>query len=255
MGCLGEDSFGSFIESYLRQAKIDVRGLVRKKKVNTSATLVLVREFGERSFLHYLGANQEFSPRDINYQLIEECKIFHLGGAFLLPKLDGLPMAKVFKKIKRMKKIISLDTCWDAQNRWASLLKPCFEYLDLFLPSIEEAKKITGEARPEKISQILLDWGVKMVVLKMGGRGSYIRTSNKELYIPPWKVRSIDATGAGDSFIAGFLTGILKGWTLEETGRFANAVGAMCVQAIGATHGIKTLNQTLQFMKKTPLRK
>ncbi|MFH1612394.1 MAG: sugar kinase [bacterium] len=249
MGCVGEDNFGKFIEDYFVTHKIDIRGIIKKKNIATSATLVLVSSQGERSFLHYIGANQEFSLKEINYKLIEECKIFHIGGAFLLPKLDGKPMENLLKKVQEMKKITSLDSCWDDKKQWDKLIKPCLKYVDIFLPSIEEAKKITHHKTPEKIAETFINWGVKIVGLKMGIKGSYIRTKDTEIYIPSYSVKCIDATGAGDSFVAGFLTGIIKGWNLEKTGKFANAVGALCVQEVGSTKGIKSLNQTLQFIK------
>ena len=63
--------------------------------------------------------------------------------------------------------------------------------------------------------------------------GCYIRTKNEEFNIPAYKVEVIDTTGAGDSFVGGFLTGMVKGWSLRESGKFANAVGALCVTALG----------------------
>ncbi len=63
----------------------------------------------------------------------------------------------------------------------------------------------------------------------------------------------VDATGAGDAFAAGFITGVWHGWSLEETSRFANAVGALCVTGIGASGGVRSLSETLSFMKNAPL--
>ena len=128
------------------------------------------------------------------------------------------------------------------------LLAPCLPYMDYAVPSIEEARMVTGRREPADVAKALMEYGVKIVGLKMGEEGCYIRSADEELRIPKYDVEAVDACGAGDAFSAGFLTGILKGWDLDKTGRFANAVGALCVTAIGATTGIRSLEETLAFM-------
>jgi sugar/nucleoside kinase (ribokinase family) len=130
-----------------------------------------------------------------------------------------------------------------------SLLAPCLPYLDYAVPSIEEARLVAGKHEPADVAKVFMDHGVGTVALKMGADGCYIRAADAEIRIPRYEVEAIDALGAGDCFAAGFLTGILKGWDLERTGRFANAVGALCVMALGATTGVKSLDETLAFMQ------
>ena len=103
--------------------------------------------------------------------------------------------------------------------------------------------------KPEEIAELFLERGVEIVVLKMGAAGSYVRTADEEYWIAPYNVPSVDATGAGDSFVAGFLAGIVRGWDLERAGKLANAVGASCVTAMGASTGIRNWEETVEFME------
>ena len=103
-------------------------------------------------------------------------------------------------------------------------------------------------AGPADVAAVLMDKGVGTVALKMGDQGCYIRSKDLELSIPIYKVDVVDALGAGDAFAAGFLTGIVNGWDLERTGKFANATGAFCVTALGATTGIKDQNTIEAFI-------
>jgi len=64
----------------------------------------------------------------------------------------------------------------------------------------------------------------------------------------------VDATGAGDAFAAGFIAGVWHGWPLEQTVRFANAVGALCVTGLGASGGVRSLSETLSFMENALLK-
>ncbi len=165
-----------------------------------------------------------------------------------MPAFDGQPAANVLKKAKEMGVTTALDTCWDSKGRWMSLLEPCLPYIDYFVPSFEEAKMIAGKDTPEDVAKVFMDKGVGVVALKMGDQGCYIKSKDVELRIPIYKVDAVDALGAGDAFAAGFLAGLVNGWDLEKTGKFANATGAFCVTAIGATTGIKDQKTIEEFI-------
>ena len=247
MGKVGTDGLGDFVLRSLNEDYVDTRGIVRTSEANTSLTFVMIAPDGERTFLHYIGANATITDKDINYDLIKESKILHVAGSFLMPGFDGEPTARVLKKAKEMGVTTSLDTAWDSRGKWFDLIEPCLKYLDIFLPSIDEATMISGKDTPEAIAQFFLDYGIQIVALKMGLDGSYVRTKDVELQIPACEVETIDATGAGDAFVAGFLAGILMGWDLEETTKLANATGAACVTAIGTTAGLKSLEETMKI--------
>jgi len=248
MGKIGNDGFGDFILRNLNENGVNTKGMVRAIDANTSFTFVMIAPDGERSFLHYIGANATLRDEDISFDLIKECKILHVAGSFLLPGFDGVPTARVLQKARELGITTSLDTAWDSKGNWLKLLEPCLSHLDIFLPSIEEAKMITNLEEPREIADFLLDYGIKIVGLKMGVEGSYVRTPNAEIRYPAYKVETVDATGAGDAFVAGFLAGYIMGWDLEKTTKLANATGAACVTAIGCTAGIKSLDETMKIV-------
>lgn len=255
IGKVGADGFGDFLVNTIEQFGVDTRGIVRDGNTSTSATLVMVSSDGERSFVHCLGANAQFCEDDIDFSIIEGTKIMHVAGAFLMPKFDGQPTANVLKKAKEMGITTSLDTAWDATGKWMETLEPALQYVDVFLPSYDEARELAKADDPEVIAKTFLDYGIKIVGLKMGSEGCYIRTADEEYRVPVYDVEAVDATGAGDSFVAGFLAGLIKGWPLEDVGRLANAVGALCVTKMGASTGILSWDETMEFMKNTPFKK
>ena len=249
LGKIGKDALGDFIFRQSQFIGTDTTGLIQDRKSNTSSTIVMVSKDGERSFLHSLGANAEFNLNDINFNLIKKYKILHYAGGFLMPKLDGKPIASLLRKARSSGIVTSLDTAWDAKGSWMKLLEPTLAHLDIFLPSIEEARMITGKKTPESISSFLLKYGMKIVGLKMGKKGCFLQKQGKPgIYLPAFSVKTLDTTGAGDAWVAGFLTGFIKGWDLKKIGRFANAVGALSTTSFGATEGIKSLKKTLKFV-------
>jgi sugar/nucleoside kinase (ribokinase family) len=248
-GKVGKDTFGDFLIRLLIKHKIDIRGLKQDSESNTSSTVVLISQDGERSFLHYSGTNAKLTIEDINFELIKETKLLHVAAVYLLPALDGIPIAQILKRAKDIGVITSLDTAWNAKGKWLEKIEPSLPFVDFFLPNIEEASMISGKDSPEEIARFFLSYGIKVVGIKMGNKGCYIQSKDKALYIPAFKVKTVDTTGAGDAFIAGFLTGIIKGWDLEFIGLFANAVGACCVMEAGASQGVKSLEETFEFMR------
>lgn len=254
IGKVGDDGFGDFMAGRLERNGINTRGVVRDKEVATSATMVMVHSDGERSFIHYLGANAALMEEDIDFSVITGARVLDVTGTFLLPGIDGPPTANILRKAREMGVTTALDTCWDSRGQWMTLLRPCLPYLDYALPSLNEAQMITGRQTPREVAEVLLDNGVGTVGLKLGEDGCYIRSADVEMTVPGYLVECQDALGAGDSWVAGFLTGLVKGWNLEETAKFANAVGACCVTALGATTGVRSLAETQEFMRKTPVR-
>ncbi|MCW3099816.1 MAG: Sugar kinase, ribokinase family [Chthonomonadaceae bacterium] len=251
LGKVGSDGFGDFIVRRFTEYGIDVGGVARDKETATSATMVLVHADGERSFLHYLGANATFRRDDIDFEGVRRSKVLHIAGAQVLPGLDGAPMAHLLKEAKAAGVTTALDTVWDATGRWMELTGPSLPYTDYFLPSFEEARMLAGgRDTPEDVAQFLLDAGAGVVALKLGHKGCYVRAANgEEVRLPALPVKAIDALGAGDAFVAGFLAGVVRDWNLEQCARFATAVGASCVTALGATTGIRSFDETLAFLR------
>ena len=251
LGKVGNDGFADFLVGRLQDYGCDCSGIVRARDASTSCTFVMVHSDGERSFIHNCGANGRLRPEDVNWDIVRASKILHLAGHNLMPGFDGGPAGSVMRRAKELGLTTCLDTAWDASGQWLTLVEPSLRHTDIALPSYEEARMITGRDDPRDVAQVLLDFGIRIVGLKMGIEGCYIRTAEgEEVRLPIYEVETVDATGAGDAFVAGFLRGVLEGWDIERTGRLANAVGSLCCTGIGTTQGIRGWDETLAFMRK-----
>ena len=248
-GVLGSDVLGRFLLDTARSKKIDARGVKVKDGVSTSSVIVLINSSGERVFLYYGGSNDRFSFQNIDPSLIEECRIVHVGGTYQLPFFDGEGAEKLFRLAKARGKMTSMDVTWDTSGRWMNTIEPCLPFLDLFLPSIGEAEKITGESQPEKMARVLKNKGVKHVAIKLGKRGCYVDAFGERFFQPAFDVEAVDTTGAGDAFVSGMLIGILRGWDIRRTAEFACAVSANCIQSLGATSGIISFEKIQEFLR------
>lgn len=249
--CIGDDNFGAFIESICKKNNVGLRGIFCNQNSTTTGCVVCVSSKGERSFLYNPGSTADFKLEDINMDVIQESDILFVAGAFLLTDFDGVPCSKLMKKAREMQKFTVMDTAWDFEDKWLPKIKDVLPYLDLFMPSYDEAVKITGKHDLNEIADMFFDAGVKSVIIKTGKDGAFICENHSIRYnLPTYlSIKPIDTTGAGDSFCAGFLAGLAMGWNYKESGKFANAVGTHCIMQIGASSGIKPIKEILEFME------
>lgn len=254
VGRVGADPFGSFLIEVLLEHGVESH-VRRDDTTTTSTTVVLVASSGERSFLHLVGANARLGSDDVSEALLRSSKVLHLGGYFILPGLDGAPAATLLARARDAECTTSLDVAWDAKGRWMTLLAPCLPHLDVLFGNVDELGECAGEREPARIAASLRGRGAKVVAVKMGEHGAYVDAGGWRGQVPAFAVSAVDTTGAGDAFCGGFLAGLLAGWDLHQVTRFANAVGAMCVTAVGGATGIGSMAETLSFMERTPARR
>jgi sugar/nucleoside kinase (ribokinase family) len=237
-GRVGDDLYGRFLTETLAREGVETRAM-RRAPDATGVTLVAVDSTGERSFIHHLGANAGVCAEDVDWEWARAHRIFLLTSHFVLPALDGAPAAAVLQRARELGMRTALDVCWDRTGRWWSTLAPCLRHVDYFLPSEEEARMLADEEEPEQMAAFFLRHGCGAVAIKRGERGSYFATREFKLATPAFRVPVAECTGAGDCFVAGFLTGVLRGWDWPTTLRFANAAGAHSVQSVGAVTGMR----------------
>ena len=250
MGRLGQDGFGDYVLSALESHGVDVSRVRRTAECGTSATVVLISEDGERTFLHHLGTNVLTSESDIDFDLVAQAKVLHWGGTSITPGLDGEPIGRVFQKARAMGVKTSMDTCFDGKGIWFPHIQHALPHLDIAMSSIEEARHYTGKETPEEIADFYRSFGVETVLVKMGAEGLYVTSGKEGHHIPAHNVPVVDTTGAGDAACGGFLYGIIHGWDLLRCGRLANAAGALTVQVMGGSEGVRSLQETLAFMEE-----
>jgi sugar/nucleoside kinase (ribokinase family) len=245
---VGDDTLGEFVRNQYRQHGLNTDGVVVDHRLQTAATFVAVDRRGERTFLHTRGCLERFGKQDIlgNMPVIQRAKIFAFGYLGLLNTIEpDLPRICAAIKKRSSAKVL-IDTGGNPRHNPA-LLRRLLPYVDYFIPSHEEAAILTGEKKPENIVVRLREWGADGVVgVKLGADGCYVTSRHESGYVPSFRVRRVvDATGAGDAFVAGFLGATLKGLSPLAAARVANAVAASCVTAVGASTAIRPFGEYL----------
>jgi len=233
-GKVGADAFGDFLLALLDERGVDRRGVLRETDAPTSATIVLVDEDGERTFLHQPGANGRLRAEELDADLLYGGRALHLAGALVLDALDGEPTAAILGEARARGLVTCLDPVWDPTGRWQRLL-PSLQHLDLLTASLAEAEAISGERGAEAAADWLRSHGVGTVAVTLGVEGCWVTGVG---HVPAPAVTAVDGTGAGDAFAAGLLYGAVAGWPVERSAALANRLGALATTAVGAYAGL-----------------
>ena len=128
-------------------------------------------------------------------------------------------------------------------------IKDSLPLIDYITPNEDEAKYYTGKEKVEEQADVFLGYGIANVIIKLGSKGCYLKNAQEEISLPAYEIDPVDSTGAGDNFIAGFISEILRGKSHKEALLFANAVGAICTTAVGAGTALKDRKQVEDFIK------
>ncbi len=245
---VGNDALGRYVTQHYRTHGIDIQGVIIDAGAQTSATMVSVDKTGERTFLHTRGCMKNFRATDVlsRLDLLRKARILAVGYLGLLPETEK-EFARLFRTVKEKAPLkILLDSAASPRVP-VKALRGFLPYIDFFIPSYEEAVLLTGCKTPESIVEFLRRAGAPHVVgVKLGAQGCYLSDGRRAAYVKARRVRKVvDATGAGDAFVAGFIAGTLKGMDAFETARVANAVAAACVSAVGASTAIKAFHHYL----------
>jgi sugar/nucleoside kinase (ribokinase family) len=249
VGFVGDDSFGKFVTDRLADAGVDVACIARLQ-TPTAASIALVREDGARALVHRPGASsQAFAELpELTPELIAGCTVFHLANPFSMPNMR-VHAAEAQRRAQEAGLFTTMDTGWDSRGEWMNVIAPSLPCTDLLFTNAEEAQFLTGCAEPDRAAQALRKGGAKTVVVKLGAGGCLLADETGIAHVPGFAVPALDTTGAGDCFVGGFVAALQRGFRNRDAARFANAVGALSVQRMGATAGVRGFDETLAWMK------
>ncbi len=287
MGKVGDDVLGDAICELLRRHDASLAaGMIIAPCEPTSYTVVVSPPGVDRMFLHCPGANDTYCAADLDLDKLDGAKLLHFGYPPLMARMyaeAGKELAALLASVKDRGLTVSLDLARPdpaspaGQADWKTILSAALPNVDIFLPSIDEilfmldrqrfdALEASGDMMEHldgpllaRVADELLAMGAAVVVLKLGDRGLYLKTTSdpdrlaatgsarlsdlpdwlgRELYAPCFRANVVGTTGSGDCTIAGFLAGVVKGFSADQALQAGLAVGACSVESADATGGI-----------------
>jgi sugar/nucleoside kinase (ribokinase family) len=250
-GRVGADLFGRIVGDMLKEAKVETSALKAVQGQDTSQTLIVNVAGQDRRYIHTFGANAGFRAADIDPA---GCKVLYVGGFLLMQELTGGELATLFRTARVKGAKTFLDVVTPPGVDYLAQLKPVLPHTDVFKPNADEARLITGESDTRRQAKIFRDLGVKTAIISGGHDGSLLMNDEGTYRAGIYPIEFVDGSGGGDAFDAGFIYGMLNGMGTEDCLRYASALGASCVRAIGTTPGVFTRPECETFLKQHTLK-
>jgi fructokinase len=262
MGKVGDDPFGRFLASTLAEAGVDTAPLRYSSKARTALAFVSLRADGEREFMFYRhpSADMLLTPEEVDEAAIRRAKLLHFGTISLISEPSRGATLHAIEIARDAGCLISCDpnlrlALWpDAAAAREGLLLGISK-ADVVKISDEELRFLTGSDDPAAARQELWHDRLELLVVTLGSAGCVYFTPAFDGVVVGFSVAAIDATGAGDGFVAGLLHGLLtdrgvpdEAARLRELCRLANAVGALTTTERGAIPALPTMERVRAFL-------
>ncbi len=245
IGKISNDKFGEYYREDM--IKNGIEPILLKGTAQTGRATVFISKDSERTFGTYLGAAIEMTSDELTPDMFDGYSYFHIEG-YLVQNQDLIRKAMQLAHEKGVK--ISLDMAsYNVVEANREFLKEMIEkYVDILFANEEEAKAFTGKSPEESLHEIakLVD----IAVVKIGSKGSMIKRQNEVVNIGVIKVNSIDTTGAGDLYAAGFLYGLAKGLSLDKCGQIGALLSGKVIEVVGPKMEEKTWSEILKMIKE-----
>ncbi len=239
VGATGKDYEGERLLEDFEKVGVDTSRIAVFEEERTGIVLGFVDKDGERALYVSPGANMGITDEMINLEYFKSSKIVHMSS-FVGDEQFDIQSDVIDSLVGKVK--ISLCPGALYVNRGLENIRSMLESSDIAFLNKVELESLTGKDY-QSGSRELLDLGCGQVAVTLGSKGSYIADADAFCMVPAEPKKAVDTTGAGDSFAAGFLYGVLLGKTPEECGRIGNIVASKCIESIGARTSLPTAEE------------
>jgi len=250
IGKVGQDMHGNFLIDTLQNCGVDTSYMVQDETVFTTLAFVKLSENGDRSFSFARKGSADVMLREdeLNYETLQNTEILHFGSLSLTDEPSKTAVLTAVKKAKEAGVVISYDPnyrplLWKSEQQAVEAMRSVLHIVDMIKLSDNETELVCGTKDIYEATDVLHQQGIQLVLLTCGGDGALISCPEGKIMVPAAPANVVDTTGAGDSFLGGFLYKLctenqgLCNITKEQAqsyATFANRVAGYCVSGRGA---------------------
>ncbi|CAM8983578.1 unnamed protein product [Rhodiola kirilowii] len=263
VGKLGDDDFGHMLAGILRDNGVIDGGICFDQGARTALAFVTLRADGEREFMFYRNpsADMLLTPGELNLDIIKSAKIFHYGSISLIVEPCRSAHLKAMEIAREAGALLSFDPnlripLWPSAEEAREQIMSIWDQADIIKVSDNELEFLTGSDTIDHASALSM-WrpNIKLMLVTCGEKGCNYYTKDFHGTVEGFHVKTIDTTGAGDSFIGALLSKLVEDHTVieDETKlrgvlRFANACGAITTTKKGAIPALPTVSEALELL-------
>ncbi|MGB9717265.1 MAG: sugar kinase [Thermoproteota archaeon] len=256
IGAVGNDDFGNLLRKRLAADNVDTTRVFTRGEYTTGMAFVTYFSDGSRRFVFHLkhSAASRIRPEDVDEDFVKMFKVLHIMGSTLS---IGEEIRKSCYRAVEIANRAGIVVTYDPNLR-AELIEPSMiskiskkvlEAAEIVMPSKAELFDLAGKKNLEEASKEIFKYGVKLLIVKIGEKGSIGISEQQTVFEPAYMVPEVDPTGAGDAFDAAAVYGYLKKRGLRELLEFANAAGALKVTRMGPMSVPEALSEIERLVK------
>jgi sugar/nucleoside kinase (ribokinase family) len=250
-GAVGDDMNGLFVRAGLESAGVDTSLLAARAGERTSSTLLAVESDGRRSSFHCPGIGGA-PPVDVPVVAAAcDSRFVHyaaIGG----PTTDRGPGADLLRDAKASGALVTCDLISPRASAIDEIAR-ILPYVDYFMPSAAEASFLSGSDTLSAAARRFIDLGAKACVIKNGRQGAFVLLDGREHLVPAFAVTPVDTTSCGDSFCAGFIAALDRGWAPLDACRFAGMTAGLVAEGVGTLGALQDFDATVAAMDRYAL--
>jgi ribokinase len=236
IGKVADDHEGKLQIDTFNAEGVDINGIIHAKQGKSGAVLGFVDKKGARALYINPGVNDTLESREINLEYLAQTSFLHLSS--FVGERPFRAQKKLVGMLPNTIKV-SFDPGALYAQKGLAAIEPLIRSSHVFMPNALELEQLTSESDYRKGAEAIIEMGVKIVVVKLGNKGCYVTDGTEQLIVDSFLVKTVDTTGAGDAFNAGFLYGLLDNKNnLYQCGRLGNFVASRSVMQMGARAGL-----------------
>lgn len=236
IGCFGDDENKNFGINELKKDNVDIANIIIRKNTSShSANIFVSNETGKRTIFWQSGDSIKILPHEINYDYIKNTKVFLCDAHNLQTEIE----VTNFCRKNKIKTVIDVDTIYNKK-----LLTGLLKNIDYIIVPYHFADRLFEKKfnNNKERCRFLYSFNPIQVILTKGEEGSVGMDAKDYIEMPPYKIKVVDTTGAGDVFHGAYICSILKNYSLSESLKFSNYISALKCQKFGAREGIPFKN-------------
>ncbi|KAK8519551.1 hypothetical protein V6N13_133450 [Hibiscus sabdariffa] len=263
IGKLGDDTFGHMLADMLEQNGVSSEGILFDPEARTALSFVTLRADGEREFLIYCDPQKDMrlKPEELNLDILTSARVLHYGSVSLMMQPCRSAHLKAMEVAKESGALLSYDpnlrlSIWPSPEEARKRILSIWDKADIIKISNDELEFLTGSDKIDDETAMKL-WhpNLTLLLVTLGAEGSRYYTKKFHGVVNTFHVKSVDTTGAGDSFVGALLSKIVQDPTILETEsklrevlKFANACGAITTTKRGAIPALPTEAEILALI-------
>lgn len=254
----GDDPFGRFVRNELARLGVDNRYVATHGVFPTPVTFCEI--FPPDDFPLYFyrkpsAPDLQISVDDIDVDAVRDARLFWATVTGLSEEPSrSAHFAALAARDRKPLTVLDLDyrpMFWDSPAAATEQVRAALAHVTVAVGNREECEIAVGETNPHKAADALLDLGVELAIVKQGPRGVLGKSRRSSVTVPPNEVDVVNGLGAGDAFGGSLCHGLLHGWPLEKTLRYANAAGAIVAGRLECSTAMPTAAEVAELAEQT----